>query len=150
MPDLLKEGEDISDKHHIRPDFGREFIKWDSPLLDKNTPIDGNYTFTAKFDWSEIDANSLTTTESFMDPNSKWTNSFAPKISDIMSLVTWSGKDSGTIANLEFVDENGTSLTDEKLFNLCSEKNTSDKDELVRTVKTVSYTHLTLPTTPYV
>lgn len=135
VPDLLKDGEDISDKHHIRPDLGREFITWDSPLLDKNTPIDGNYTFTAKFDWSEIDANSLTTTESFMDPNSKWTNSFAPKISDIMSLVTWSGKDSETIANVEFVDENGTSLTDEKLFNLCSEKNTSDKDELVRTVK---------------
>lgn len=52
-----------------------------------------------------------------------------------MSLVSWSGKDSGTIANVEFVDENGTSLTDEKLFNLCSEKNSSDKDELVRTVK---------------
>ncbi len=135
VPDLLKNREDISDKHYISPDLGREFIKWDSSLLNKNTPIEENYTFTAKFDWSEIEANCLTTTESFMDPNSKWTNSFAPRISDIMKLVTWSGKDSGTLANLEFVDENGTSLTDEKLFNLCSEKNSSDKDELVRTVK---------------
>lgn len=135
VPDLLKNREDISDKHYISPDLGREFIKWDSSLLNNNTPIEENYTFTAKFDWSEIEANCLTTTESFMDPNSKWTNSFAPRISDIMKLVTWSGKDSGTLANLEFVDENGTSLTDEKLFNLCSEKNSSDKDELVRTVK---------------
>lgn len=135
VPDLLKNREDISDKHYISPDLGKEFIKWDSSLLNKNTPIEENYTFTAKFDWSEIEANCLTTTESFMDPNSKWTNSFAPRISDIMKLVTWSGKDSGTLANLEFVDENGTSLTDEKLFNLCSEKNSSDKDELVRTVK---------------
>ena len=135
VPDLLKKGENISDKHYISPDLGREFIKWDSPLLDKNTPIDENYKFTAKFDWTEIDANSLTTTESFMDPKGEWTNSFAPKISDIMNLVTWSGKDSGTFANVELIDENGNTLTDEKLFNLCSEKNMSDKDELVHTVK---------------
>lgn len=136
VPDLLKDGEDISDKHYISPDLGRKFTRWeDSPLLDKNTPIDENYTFTAKFDWTKIEARGLTTTESFIDPENRWTNNFAPKISDIMSLVSWSRKDSGTIANVEFVDENGTSLTDEKLFNLCSEKNSSDKDELVCTVK---------------
>ncbi|WP_454206141.1 S-layer homology domain-containing protein [Peptoniphilus sp. Marseille-Q6390] len=135
VPDLLKAGENISDKHHIRPDLGREFTGWDTSLLNKNTPIEEDHTFTAKFDWSEIEARCFATTESFMDPNDKWTNSFAPKISDIMSLVTWSGKDSGTIASLEFVDENGRALTDEKLFDLCSEKNMSDKDELVRTVK---------------
>lgn len=135
VPDLLKSGENISDKHHIRPDLGREFTGWDTSLLNKNTPIEEDHTFTAKFDWSEIEARCFATTESFMDPNDKWTNSFAPKISDIMSLVTWSGKDSGTIASLEFVDENGRALTDEKLFDLCSEKNMSDKDELVRTVK---------------
>lgn len=132
VPDLLKEGE--TKAHYISPDPGKKFTGWDSSLLNKNSLIEEDHIFTAKFDWSEIEARGLATTEYFMDPAGKWTNSFAPKVSDIKKLVTWSGKDNGTLANVELIDENGNSLTDEELFRLCSERNMSDKDELVRTV----------------
>ena len=51
VPKELKEGETVDqDKHYITPDDGRKFTKWDkSPLLNKNTIIDANHTFTAYF-----------------------------------------------------------------------------------------------------
>ena len=42
-------------KFYITPEAGKNFIKWDkSQLLNKDTVIEQNYTFTAYFDWSDL------------------------------------------------------------------------------------------------
>ena len=131
-------------KYYITPDNGKKFIKWDEkPLLNPNTIIENEekdyYVFTAKFEWSGLSAKGLVRTEAFKDPNSTWTNDFAPKIDDLKKQLEW--KEKGEVKDLpagtdiKFYDEKGKELkTDEDVYNLVNEKNALDKDELVRTV----------------
>ena len=54
VPQVLKTGEEKdSKKYYITPDNGKNFIEWtDSKLLNSDTILEKNYSFTAKFDWS--------------------------------------------------------------------------------------------------
>ncbi|MDU5567948.1 MAG: Rib/alpha-like domain-containing protein, partial [Peptostreptococcus anaerobius] len=89
VPKELKEGETVDqDKHYITPDDGRKFTKWDkSPLLNKNTIIDANHTFTAYFEWSGLSASGIVRTEAFKDDKKyetkDWSNNFAPTIEEL-------------------------------------------------------------------
>ena len=141
VPQELKEGTDKEEgKYYITPDNGKTFTKWDEkPLLNDNTIIDREYTFTAYFDWSGLSAKGLVTTEAFKDPNNTWTNDFAPKINDLKNQLEWKEKDvvkplpTGT--DVKFFDEKGNELTtDDQIYDLVNEKKAADKDELVRTV----------------
>lgn len=142
VPKELAEGETVDkDKHYITPETGRKFVKWDkNPLLNKNTIINENHTFTAYFEWSGLTASGLVRTEAFKDPENKWTNNFAPKIEDLKKQLVWREKDqvkdlpAGT--EIKLYDEAGKELTtDDQVFALVNEKKAADKDELVRTVK---------------
>ena len=141
VPKELADGETVDkDKHYITPETGRKFTKWDnSPLLNANTIINNNHTFTAYFEWSGLSASGLVRTEAFKDPKGTWTNDFAPKIEDLKKQLVWREKDvvkplpDGT--EIKFFDEDGKELTtDEDVFKLVNEQNKADKDELVRTV----------------
>lgn len=165
VPKELAEGETVDpDKHYITPETGRKFTKWDnSRLLNKNTIIDENHTFTAYFEWSGLSASGLVRTEAFKDPENKWTNNFAPKIEDLKKQLVWKEKDEvkklpeGT--KISLFDNAGIELTsDEQVFALVNEKKAADKDELVRTVNVkakVTFTNgkdpqeLTIPITVY-
>ena len=140
-PHVLKDGEAKEDgKYYITPDNGKTFKYWDEkPLLNDNTIIEREYTFTAYFDWSGLSAKGLVTTEAFKDPNNTWTNDFAPKIDDLKKQLEWKEKDqvkplpAGT--EIKFYDEAGNELTtDDQVYNLVKEMNKADKDQLVRTV----------------
>ena len=141
VPEELKEGETADkEKHYITPETGRKFTKWDnSPLLNKNTIINENHTFTAYFEWSGLSAKGLVRTEAFKDPKGTWTNDFAPKIEDLKKQLVWREKDQvkdlpdGAVIKL--FDEAGNELTtDDQVYDLVTEKKALDKDELVRTV----------------
>ncbi|MFR2891082.1 InlB B-repeat-containing protein [Peptoniphilus grossensis] len=141
VPQELKEGETAdANKYYITPDDGKKFTKWDNkPLLNKNTIINENHTFTAYFEWSGLSASGLVRTEAFKDPNGKWTNDFAPKIEDLKKQLVWREKDvveplpEGTVIKL--FDENDNELTtDDQVYDLVNEKKAADKDEVVRTV----------------
>ena len=141
VPQELKDGEEkAADKHYITPETGKKFTKWDkSPLLNKNTIINENHTFTANFEWSGLSASGLVRTEAFKDPKNTWTNDFAPTIADLKKQLVWREQDqvkdlpAGT--EIKLFDEAGTELTsDEQVYNLVNEKKAADKDELVRTV----------------
>ncbi|WP_068455927.1 InlB B-repeat-containing protein [Aedoeadaptatus pacaensis] len=141
VPQELKDGEKKeADKYYITPEDGKKFTKWDkSPLLNKNTIINDNHSFTAYFEWSGLTAKGMVRTEAFNDPNGKWTNDFAPKIEDLKKQLEWREKDqvkslpAGT--KIQFFDENGNELkTNEDVFNLVKEANKADKEEVVRTV----------------
>ena len=141
VPKELEEGkEKEADKYYITPDDGKKFTKWDNkPLLNKNTIINENHTFTAYFEWSGLSASGLVRTEAFKDPNGKWTNDFAPKIEDLKKQLVWREKDvveplpEGTVIKL--FDENDNELTtDDQVYDLVNEKKAADKDEVVRTV----------------
>ena len=135
-------------KFYITPDEGKNFIKWDkSQLLNKDTVIEQNYTFTAYFDWSELeaDASGLVCTESFDDEKATsskdWSNIFAPSIKELKKklILTKDDKkiekidDYDKYVIIEFKDENGEKLeTDEEVLKLLNEKRKEDKDELVR------------------
>lgn len=127
-------------KYYITPDDGKKFTKWDNtPLLNDNTIIDENHTFTAYFEWSGLTAKGMVRTESFKDPNGKWTNDFAPTIDQLKAQLVWREKDqvkdlpAGT--EIKLYDEADNELTtDDQVFKLVSEQNKADKDELVRTV----------------
>ena len=127
-------------KYYITPDDGKKFTKWDNtPLLNDNTIIDENHTFTAYFEWSGLTAKGMVRTESFKDPNGKWTNDFAPTIDQLKAQLVWREKDvvkplpSGT--EIKLYDEAGNELTsDDQVFALVNEKNKADKEEVVRTV----------------
>lgn len=149
VPKELAAGETADkDKHYITPDDGRKFIKWDQEkLLNDNTIIEKNYTFTAKFDLSGAAANPMVITEAFKDPNNTWTNDFAPKIEDLKKQIVWKEKvkENGTEkivdkpfpagAVIKLFDEAGNELTtDDQVYALVNEKKAADKDELVRTV----------------
>ena len=126
-------------KYYITPDAGKKFIKWDNEkLLNSNTVIDKNYTFTAYFDWSGVKVNELVKTESYEDSEGNWTNDFAPTIQELKDLVKWVDKDENESdlpagAEITIVDEAGNSLSQEDIYEKVKEKNKLDKDELVRT-----------------
>lgn len=141
VPKLLEEGETADqNKYYITPDDGKKFTKWDNkPLLNKNTIINENHTFTAYFEWSGLTAKGMVRTEAFKDPNGKWTNDFAPTIDQLKAQLVWREKDvvkplpSGT--EIKLYDEAGNELTsDDQVFALVNEKNKADKEEVVRTV----------------
>ncbi|MGR7915882.1 cell wall-binding repeat-containing protein [Finegoldia sp. P1-F-LR] len=141
VPQQLKDGEEkVADKYYITPETGKKFIKWDkSPLLNANTIINENHTFTAYFEWSGLSATGIVRTEAFKDSKGTWTNNFAPKIEDLKKQLVWREKDQvkdlpeGT--EIKLFDEAGTELTtDDQVFALVNEKKAADKDELVRTV----------------
>ena len=141
VPKLLEEGETADqNKNYITPDDGKKFTKWDNtPLLNDNTIIDENHTFTAYFEWSGLTAKGMVRTEAFKDPNGKWTNDFAPTIEQLKEQLVWREKDvvkplpSGT--EIKLYDEAGNELTsDDQVYELVNEKKAADKDEVVRTV----------------
>ncbi|EEI81971.1 InlB B-repeat-containing protein [Anaerococcus tetradius] len=141
VPKELAEGETVDkDKYYITPETGKKFVKWDkSPLLNKDTIINEDHTFTAYFEWSGLSASGLVRTEAFKDPNGKWTNNFAPTIDQLKAQLVWREKDqvkdlpAGT--EIKLYDEAGNELTtDDQVFELVNEKKALDKDELVRKV----------------
>ena len=165
VPKELEEGKEKEPgKYYITPEDGKKFTKWDkSPLLNKNTIINDNHSFTAYFEWSGLTAKGMVRTEAYKDPSGKWTNDFAPTIDQLKAQLEWREKDQvkslpdGT--KIQFFDENGNELkTNEDVFNLVKEANKADKDEVVRTVNiTVKATfkdgkepqELTIPITIY-
>ncbi|KXB69641.1 InlB B-repeat-containing protein, partial [Peptostreptococcus anaerobius] len=141
VPQELKDGEEkVADKYYITPETGKKFVEWyNSPLLNRNTIIDKNHTFTAKFEWSGLSASGLVRTEAFKDLENKWTNNFAPTIQDLKKQLVWREKDQvkpipdGT--DIKFINADGNELkTDEDIFKLVNEKNKADKEQLFRTV----------------
>ena len=141
VPKELAEGESVDkDKYYITPETGKKFVKWDkSPLLNKDTIINEDHTFTAYFEWSGLSASGLVRTEAFKDPNGKWTNNFAPTIDQLKAQLVWREKDqvkdlpAGT--KIKLYDEAGKELsTEDQVYDLVNENNKADKDELVRTV----------------
>ena len=130
----------VEGKYYITPETGKKFTKWDkSPLLNKNTIINEDHTFTAYFEWSGLSASGLVRTEAFKDPNGKWTNDFAPTIDQLKKQLVWREKDevkdlpAGT--EIKLYDEAGKELTtDDQVYALVNEKKAADKDQLVRTV----------------
>ena len=141
VPKLMGEGETADqNKHYITPEDGKKFTKWDnSPLLNDNTIINDDHSFTAYFEWSGLTAKGMVRTEAFEDPDGNWTNDFAPTIDDLKEQLVWKEKDQvkqlpeGT--KIQFFDEDGNELTtNDDVFNLVKEANKPDKDEVVRTV----------------
>ena len=145
VPKELEEGKTKEEgKYYITPETGKKFIKWDNkPLLNKNTIINENHTFTAYFDWSGLSASGLVRTEAYKDDkannNKDWTNDFAPKIADLKKQLVWREKDQvkdlpeGT--EIKLFDEAGNELTsNDQVYALVNEKKAADKDQLVRTV----------------
>ena len=137
----MAEGETADkDKYYITPDDGKKFTKWDnSPLLNDNTIINENHSFTAYFEWSGLSATGLVRTEAFKDPKNTWTNDFAPTIDQLKAQLVWREKDEvkplpdGTVIKL--FDKDGNELTtNDQVYDLVNEKKAADTDELVRTV----------------
>ena len=139
----VEESKKEKGKYYITPDNGKNFTKWDkSQLLNENTIIEKDYTFTAQYDWSDLKVSSkgLVSTESFIDPDDKWTNEFAPSIDELKNQLVLT-KNNKVINNIDehivaqLFDEKGKELkTDEDVLKLLSEQNKSDTEELVRRV----------------
>ena len=147
-------------KFYITPDEGKNFIKWDSkPLLNANTIIEKDdkdyYTFTAKFDWSDVSVKGLVRTEAFDDnkatSSKDWSNNFAPTLEELKKLIIYKVKDKekplpeGTKVSFESeVDTSSPSedikpITDDEanksIYEKVKEKGKADTVELVRTEK---------------
>ena len=144
VPKVLGSGESMDEgRYYITPDSGKNFAKWDEDkLLNDNTILEKNYSFTAYFDWTDLNVSStgLVRTESYIDPNGKWTNKFAPTIEDLKNQLVLT-KNNTRIEKIdehivaEFYDEEGTELkTDEDVLDLLKEQGFKDTDELVRRV----------------
>ena len=130
-------------KYYITPETGKKFIKWDKPLLNKNTIINEAHEFTAYFEWSGLTASGLVRTEAFKDPNGKWNNDFAPTIEQLKAQLEWKEKDEvkplpkGATIEFFYTDENGVEqelTTNDQVYDLVKEMGKADTDELVRTV----------------
>ncbi|MFQ9966685.1 MAG: InlB B-repeat-containing protein [Peptoniphilus sp.] len=143
VPQELKAGETkADDKYYITPDNGKKFIKWDNQkLLNDNTIIEKDYTFTAQYDWSDVHAKSkgLVKTEAFNDPNSTWTNNFAPTIDELKAQIVKIDASGNEVAlpsdaNVTIVDDEGNELTQNSIYERVKEKSELDTNELVRTV----------------
>nr|WP_075573876.1 S-layer homology domain-containing protein [Ezakiella massiliensis] len=140
VPKEVKEGEaKVEGKYYITPDAGKKFIKWDKEkLLNSNTVIDKNYTFTAYFDWSGVKVNELVKTESYEDSEGNWTNDFAPTIQELKDLVKWVDKDENESelpegATVTIVDDAGNPLSEDAIYEKVRELGKLDSNELVRT-----------------
>ncbi|MBS5594220.1 MAG: InlB B-repeat-containing protein [Clostridiales bacterium] len=135
-------------KYYITPEDGKKFTKWDkSPLLNKNTIINDDHSFTAYFDWSGLTAKGMVRTESYTDPKGKWTNAFAPKLDDLKKQLVWKEKNAvkpipeGTDIQFVYKDDAGNETvlnSDEDLFSLVKEMNVEDKDQTVRVLNIVA------------
>ena len=143
VPKELKAGETKDpDKYYITPDNGKRFIEWDKKkLLNDNTIIEQDYTFTAQYDWSDLHASSkgLVKTEAFNDPNSTWTNSFAPTIDELKAQIVKTDANGNEVAlpadaTVTIVDDAGNKLTQDAIYEKVREMSTLDTNELVRTV----------------
>ncbi len=145
VPKELAEGETVdANKHYITPETGKKFTKWNNaPLLNKDTIINENHTFTAYFEWSGLSASGLVRTEAFKDPKADatkdWSNKFAPTIDQLKAQLVWKEKDEvkplPAGATIKLFDENNNELTtNEQVYDLVNEKNKADKEQLVRTV----------------
>ena len=140
-------------RYYITADDGKKFIKWDNDkLLNDDTLLEKNYTFTAYFDWEGLSASGLVRTEAFKDPNpikkdpanpsikeKDWTNDFAPTIEELKKQLVWKEKDQvkdlPAETEIKFFDEKGNEITsDDQIYELVNEKKKADSDELVRTV----------------
>ena len=134
VPQELKEGADKEEgKYYITPDAGKKFIKWDEkPLLNDNTIIDKNYTFTAFFDWSDVKVDTLVVTESFKDGN--WINNFIPTEDVLKEQVKKLDKNGKEVAF-----PTGTEITikdsADEIYEKLRELDKDDSTELVREVK---------------
>ena len=144
VPKVLGAGEAMEEgRYYITPDNGKNFAKWDNEkLLNDNTILEQNYEFTAYFDWTDLNVSStgLVRTESYIDPNGKWTNKFAPTIEELKKQLVLT-KNNTRIDNIdeyivaEFYDEKGKELeTDEDVLDLLKEQGKKDTEELVRRV----------------
>ena len=143
VPKVLEEGkEKEKGKYYITPDNGKRFIEWDKQkLLNDNTIIEQDYTFTAQYDWSDLHASSkeLVKTEAFNDPNNTWTNSFAPTIDELKKQVVKTDANGNEVAlpadaTVTIVDDEGNKLTQDAIYKKVKEMSALDTNELVRTV----------------
>lgn len=140
VPKELAKGETgVSGKYYISPDKGKNFKGWNnSPLLNDNTRIENDYTFTAEFEWSGLGAKPMVMTEAYKDPKGKWTNDYAPKIADLKKQIFWMQdgieKKLPADASIKFVDKNGNELTDDDIYNKLKELGRPDTDEESRLV----------------
>lgn len=140
VPKELAKGETgVSGKYYISPDKGKNFKEWNnSPLLNDDTRIENDYTFTAEFEWSGLGAKPMVMTEAYKDPNGKWTNDYAPKLADLKKQIFWMQdgieKKLPDDASIKFVDKNGNELTDDDIYNQLKELGRPDTDEESRVV----------------
>lgn len=136
VPQELKEGDTKEEgKYYITSDNGRSFKEWaDSPLLNSNTDIQQDYSFTAKFDWSGLTAKPMVVTEAFKDANGKWTNYFAPTLADLKNQIVWMENEveqalpSDATVTFEGITK------DEDIYEKLKELGVSDKDQVFRIV----------------
>ena len=121
------------DKYYITPDNGRRFKEWEG-LLNANTDIQQDYTFTAKFDWSGLSAKDMVITEAYKDANGEWTNDFAPKFEDLKKQIVWmeNGQEKPLPADATVTFEGITS--DNDIYEKLKELGVSDAEEVFRIV----------------
>ena len=143
VPQELKAGETQDlDKYYITPDNGKRFIKWDEQeLLNDNTILEQSYTFIAQYAWSDLHASSkgLVKTEAFNDPNTTWTNSFAPTIDELKAQIVKTDANGDEVAlpadaKVTMIDDLGNELTQDAIYEKVKELGKFDTNELVRTV----------------
>ena len=132
VPQELKDGETAeTSKYYVTPDAGRRFKEWDKQkLLNNNTIIDRDYTFTAYFEWSDVKIDTLVVTES----NKEHNNNFAPTTDQLKKQVHWykNGKEESLPKGSEIIfDED----IDNKIYEQVKELNKNDTTELVREIK---------------
>ena len=135
VPKELKEGETAdANKYYITPDAGRKFSEWDKQkLLNDNTIIDREYTFTANFVWSDVKIDALVVTESFKDINDNWINNFVPSTDTLKKQIHWfkNGEEQALPDGSEVIFDANIENT---LYNEVKEFNNNDTEELVRTI----------------
>ena len=144
-------------KFYITADNGKNFIKWDqAPLLNKDTVIERNYTFTAYFDWSDVAPKPMIKTEAYEHTGAEnWSNKFAPTIEELKKQIIWRVKgqekslpDDAKVYIEGTLKENNSVKTveaksDEEINKIIYEKvkelGKTDTKELVRTVNIKAY-----------
>ena len=132
VPQELKDGETAeTSKYYVTPDAGRRFKEWDNQkLLNNNTIIDRDYTFTAYFEWSDVKIDTLVVTECNKDYN----NNFAPTTDQLKKQVHWykNGKEESLPKGSEIIFDKDI---DNKIYEQVKELNKNDTTELVREIK---------------
>ena len=134
VPQELKAGQTKdADKYYITPDDGRSFKEWQG-LLNDNTSIEQDYTFTAKFDWSGLTAKPMVITEAFKDANGNWVNKFAPTLDDLKKQIVWmeNGHEKPLPNDARVTFDGITS--DEDVYNELKELGVSDSEQVFRIV----------------